>query len=91
MDKERGHLHHRRAAGNRRGADPVTSLSDARPGPRAPGGLAAEQKAQTLTLVNNFSQVAVMRSPVDAPSAITLESVAKALLRDKAAAYVKQA
>ena len=44
-----------------------------------------------MTLVNNFSQVAVMRSPVDAPSAITLESVAKALLRDKAAAYVKQA
>jgi len=49
------------------------------------------QKAQTLMFINDFSQLAVMRSPVDQPRAITWESVAKALLRDKAATYVKQA
>ncbi len=49
------------------------------------------QKAQTLMLVNDFSQLAVMRTPTDIPGAITWESVAKALLRSKTVTDVRSA
>ncbi|HUY09173.1 MAG TPA: hypothetical protein VMW80_06945 [Candidatus Dormibacteraeota bacterium] len=49
------------------------------------------QKAQTLMLINDFSQLAVMRAPADVPGAITWESVAKALLRSKTVADARSA
>jgi CBS domain-containing protein len=49
------------------------------------------QKAQTLMLINDFSQLAVMRTPTDVPGAITWESVAKALLRSNKVTEVKKA
>ena len=49
------------------------------------------QKAQTLMLINDFSQLAVMRAPSAMPGAITWESVAKALLRSKTATDVRSA
>jgi CBS domain-containing protein len=49
------------------------------------------QKAQTLMLVNDYSQLAVMRGPSDLTGAITWESVAKALLRRKPVTDVKKA
>ena len=49
------------------------------------------QKAQTLMLVHDFSQLAVMRGPSDLNGAITWESVAKALLRHKPVTDVKKA
>lgn len=49
------------------------------------------QKAQTLMLIHDYSQLAVMRSPTDLRGAVTWESVAKVLLRGQPVADVKSA
>ncbi len=65
--------------------------------PSATGGLVwvhpedSLQRAQTLMLINDYSQLAVMRAPTDVPGAITWESVAKALLRSKTATDARSA
>ena len=65
--------------------------------PSATGGLAwvrpedSLEKAQTLMLVNDYSQLAVMRTPRDSPGAVTWESVVKAMLRSKPVTDVKKA
>ncbi|MGH7705196.1 MAG: hypothetical protein ACRENY_04950 [Candidatus Dormibacteria bacterium] len=49
------------------------------------------QRAQTLMLLHDYSQLGVIQSKYDRPLAITWESVAKALLREAAISFVHQA
>lgn len=49
------------------------------------------QRAQTVMLLNDFSQLGVMQSAKSAPLAVTWESVAKALIRDPNAQWLHQA